>query len=100
MDERVAGPPARAARLGPGLSSAAAGRTGAPQRDFERQHDARPRLTRRKQDLRRQGICIGSLPEERLPDALDEVSHRWKVDRDLVGEAVARRAGAPDGVPE
>ena len=91
--QRVAGATALNTSLGPRFAAAAASRAGGTQEHLNR-HDSAPlRLFTRKTDFRfeRFGALARTLREECLADAGDEMSDRWKIDRDLVSKTIGIR---------
>src|SRR5438552_3174853 len=87
-DATIAAAAALNTSLGPRFAAAAASRAGGTQEHLNR-HDSAPlRLFTRKTDFRfeRFGALARTLREECLADAGDEMSDRWKIDRDLVSK--------------
>ena len=84
------------ASLGPRFASPAALVARAAHGHLERHHGAVARFAPRQSDRRAQ--CGGPLVgEKRVPHAVDSRRHRWKIDDDLVREAVRIRTTAGTG---
>lgn len=99
MEQRFAGAAARVARLGPRFAAAAADRAGAADRHLERHDEAAGRFASRQVQLSRQQVGAGTLAQKGVAYPLDDVTDRWKIDRDFIGEAVVRHLGTIGGAP-
>ena len=89
-DKGVAAALARPTRFSPCFPSAATFLTRGPKKDHDRDYGAPTRLPARQADLR--PYCLGTFAravrEERPAHTRHEVGDRWKIDRDLIGEAI------------
>ena len=87
---------AREAGFGPHLSASTAATTRALDRQFERDDGTSAGFTiRQAHFLRHGGLVTFLASEKRVAHALDQAFDRWKVDRDLVLEAIRSRVTRP-----